>query len=72
MATLLANLITARDNLAAELATQSASPRPDYSVGGRSIPWSQYRGDLIAQIKELSEQIIKVQGAVEMQTIAYG
>jgi len=68
----LADLTTARDGLAKELATESANPRPDYSVGGRSVSWSAYRADLIAQLKELNQQIINAQGAIEIQTSAYG
>lgn len=70
--TLLADLTTARDNLASELATESANPRPDYSVAGRSISWSTYREGLISQIKDLTQQILVAQGGVEIQTTAYG
>lgn len=72
MATLVQNLITARDNLAAELATNSANPKPTYSVAGRSVSWSSYRSDLIDQIERLNGQIIKARGAVEIPTIALG
>jgi len=70
--TVLADLITARENLASELATESASPRPNYSVGGRSVPWSQYRAELIDQLERLRAEIIKERGAVELQTQAFG
>ena len=70
--TFLADLTTARDNLAAELATESANPRPDYSVSGRSVSWSQFRKSLVAEIAELNLQIINAQGAVEISTSAYG
>ena len=68
----LADLITSRDALTSTLATESANPRPDYSVAGRSLSWSSYRADLIAQIKELNQLIINARGAVEISTSAYG
>ena len=70
--TVLTDLITARENLASELATESANPRPNYSVGGRSIPWSAYRAELIDQLERLRAEIIKERGAVEIQTQAFG
>ena len=70
--TFLADLTTARDALASELATESASPRPDYSVAGRSVSWSQYRAGLVAQIKDLTQQILVAQGGVEITTTAFG
>ncbi|HUS95356.1 MAG TPA: hypothetical protein VMX97_01305 [Hyphomicrobiaceae bacterium] len=70
--TFLADLITARDGLTAKLAADSANPRPDYSVAGRSVSWSAYRADLIAQIRDLTQQIINAQGGIEIQTSAYG
>lgn len=69
---LLDDLRTARDNLASELATESANPQPSYSVGGRSFSWNDYRTSLIDQIHELTAAIIKEQGAVEIQTQAFG
>lgn len=66
------DLITARDALATELATESAAPRPDYSVGGRSVPWSAYRAGLIDQIKQLDREITLLHGPVEITTIAFG
>ncbi len=70
--TLLASLTTARDNLAAELATESANPRPNYGAAGRSFSWSEYRAGLVAQIADLNQQVINAQGAVEISTSAYG
>ena len=70
--TFLADLTTARDALAAELATESANPRPNYSVAGRSFSWSEYRSSLVAQIKDLNLQVINATGAVELKTSAYG
>ena len=69
---MLDDLITARDNLAAELATNSASPQPSYSVAGRSIPWNEYRRSLLEEIESLTHQIWVARGATEIQTIAHG
>ncbi len=63
------NLIVARDNLTLHLAQESADPRPNYTVGGRSVAWSEYRTGLVAQIKELNLMVIKASGAVEIRTI---
>ena len=70
--TFLTDLTTARDALTSELATESANPRPDYSVAGRSVSWSAYRGGLVAQIKDLTQQILIAQGGVEITTQAFG
>lgn len=72
MATFLENLIATRDNLAAELATNSANPQPSYSIDGRSVPWNDYRSSLIDQIEKLRLEIIKARGAVEIHSIALG
>ena len=55
--TLVTDLTTIRDNLIAELTTESASPRPNYSIDGRSVSWNDYRISLLEQIKDLTEQI---------------
>ncbi len=70
MPTFLENLITSRDNLATELATESANPRPDYSVDGRSFPWSAYRRMLKEDIDDLQKQIFALEGDTEIRTIA--
>ncbi len=70
--TFLADLTTARDALTAKLATESVNPQPSYSVAGRSVSWDSYRAGLVAQIKDLTQQILIAQGAVEIQTTAFG
>jgi hypothetical protein len=66
------DLTTSRDNLASTLATESANPRPNYSVDGRSYSWDQYRSSLVQQIADLNQAIINANGGVEAQNIAFG
>ena len=50
------DLITLRDNLVSTLITESANPKPSYSIsghGGRSFSWNEYRQSLLDQIKDL-------------------
>ena len=70
--TYISDLTTARDTLASTLATESASPKPDYSVDGRTISWTQYRASLVKEIKDLNQMIINAGGAVEISSIALG
>lgn len=59
MATYLENLKTARDNFASELATESASPKPSYSIDGQSVSWVEYYRFLREQITALDMAIAK-------------
>ena len=70
--TVLADLLTAQANFATELATESASPRPNYSVGGRSVSWDEYTTNMLGKLERLRSEIIKERGAVEIQTQAFG
>lgn len=86
MAVSVTDLQAAADALSAELATQSAAlaaaianPKPSYSVGGRSVQWTEYRAQFVAQIRDLTaqleslqQQIINATGAVEVGTIVFG
>ena len=55
--TYLADLTTTRDNLASALATESANPKPSYSVDGRSFAWNDYFRMQMQAIKDLTELI---------------
>lgn len=57
MATALENLQTIRTNLIAALLTESASPKPNYSIDGQSMSWNDYRISLLSQIRTLDELI---------------
>lgn len=69
MPTALENLITARDNLAAELAAYVAS-KPDYSIGGQSVQWDRHYESLLKRMDDLSKQIQILGGPVEIVTQA--
>lgn len=51
------SLIVARDNFAAQLQEISQSPKPTYSVDGRSYSWTEYQAFLIEKIRELKVDI---------------
>ena len=57
MPTLLENLQTARDNMAARLAEITASPKPSYSIDGQAFSWTEYMKFLLDGIRALDEQI---------------
>lgn len=59
MPTALENLITARENLIAELARESASPKPSYNIDGQSEEWTAYRDSLIQRIEDLRLMILR-------------
>jgi hypothetical protein len=42
MPTILENIQTARENIAATLADITANPKPTYSVDGLSVSWADY------------------------------
>ncbi len=70
--TYLTDLTTSRDALLTKLATESANPRPNYSVDGRSFTWDDYRSSLINQIEQLNKMIIRAGGAQEITTQVFG
>jgi hypothetical protein len=67
MATYLANLLTIRDNLCQELATETAyrvtnGPKPTYSIAGRSVSWMEYISGMQAAIKKANDDLIAAGG----------
>ncbi len=60
MATYLENLITARETLAAALATGAG--KPNYSIDGQQVSW----GDLCDRLEKLDKAIAAAQGPVEV------
>lgn len=68
MATVKENLITARDNFAANLASISASHKPTYSINGQSISWVDYMRFLQEQIALLDDAIARQDGGFEIET----
>lgn len=59
--TALADLYTARDNMAHTLADISANPKPNYSISGdggsRSFSWTEYQKFLIESIAGINAAI---------------
>lgn len=56
----ISSLTTARSNLMTALATESANPKPSYSIGNRSVSWDDWRSKMIDDIDKLSELIVKL------------
>lgn len=57
MATYEQNLVTIRDNIAAALATISASPKPNYTIEGQTVSHADYFAMLMSQMKAANEAI---------------
>ena len=57
MADYLENLLTARDNVAANLAAITADPKPNYTVDGQSVSWQSLFDSYMAQLEKLDAQI---------------
>ncbi len=57
MATALQNLITTRDQIAANLAAESASPKPSYSIDGESVDWTTWARVQQERIVQLNQTI---------------
>ena len=49
------NIATIRSGLLAALATDSANPKPSYSIGNQSVDRNAWRANLLEQIKGLNE-----------------
>lgn len=52
MATDAQNIATIKSNLLAALATESASPKPSYSIDGQQVDWNGYRAAMMKQIAD--------------------
>jgi len=53
-------LETARTNLIASLAADSVNPKPNYSIGNRSVSWDSWRDHLLDEIEKLTDLIIRL------------
>lgn len=65
MATDAENMATVISNLLAYLATESANPKPSYSIDGQSVSWDQHRASIMQQIREMQDMAA---GPFEVQT----
>ncbi len=55
-----------RANLIAALRTESANPKPSYSINGQSVDWNGYRTSLIAEIEKINQLISASEGPYEV------
>lgn len=70
MATPLESLTTAKANVCGLLATITTDPKPNYSVDGQSVSWSEYFQMLTNQLEVLNRLIQVEGGPFEQQTQA--
>lgn len=70
MASYVDNLVATRDNYAAELASESAAPRPSYSLNGESVDFTAYATWLRDQIRELNTDI--AMGSLNYEVVSQG
>ena len=63
------NLQTALDNVAAQLATMTANPKPSYSADGQSVSWGEHFNNLLAAQDKLLAQLQASEGPWEVITI---
>ena len=66
MATDAENLATIRSNLISVMVTESAAPKPSYSIDGQSVSWTEYRTSLLSQIKQIDELTASTSGPWEV------
>ncbi len=57
MPSYLENLHTARDQIAANLATITAEPKPNYSIDGQSVSWQSLVESYTQQLARLDDLI---------------
>ena len=68
MATVLDNLKTTRNQIAANLVKMTADPRPNYSIDGKSVSWDQLFNSYMSQLEKLDEAIARAGGPIMKQT----
>ena len=65
------NIATIRSNLYAYLATESANPKPSYTIDGQQVDWNQMRQAILAQIDSLNQQLAAATGPWESVVQGY-
>lgn len=55
MPTAAENVATAIDNIASQLVDMTANPKPSYSIGSRSVSWTEHFRSLTDQLRALNE-----------------
>ncbi len=68
MATMNENLTAALANYALRLVELSASPKPDYSLDGKSVSWTTYQRFILDSMDRIREQIRAEDGITEVVT----
>lgn len=53
----IADLILARDQIAANIAAESANPKPSYSIDGESVDWNGWAQAQTERINQLNRTI---------------
>lgn len=69
MATYQENLITTRDQIAANLVAMTASPKPTYSIDGQSVSWESLFATYTSQLAALNLQISQADGGYEIRSV---
>ncbi|CAB4144890.1 hypothetical protein UFOVP466_80 [uncultured Caudovirales phage] len=72
MATIAENLATAKANYAATLASISASPKPSYSIDGRSYSWVEYQKFILEQMAAIDKQTASESGSDTFEGVVFG
>lgn len=62
----LSHLETALENIDSQLATMTASPKPTYSLDGKSVSWGEHFNNLLSAREKLVEAIIQAEGPTEI------
>jgi hypothetical protein len=68
MPTDLENLITARSNVIAALASLTANPQPTYTKGNQTFDWTGMRRELNEELASLNARIAAFEGPWEIET----
>ena len=71
MATDIQNIATIKSNLLAALATESANPKPSYSIDGQNVDWNGYRASLLKQIADLDAILAAAGGPWEVADVMW-
>ena len=51
------DLVTTRDQVAANLAEITANPKPNYSIDGQSVSWQSLFDSYISQLEQLNRHL---------------
>ena len=70
MATYLENLTTLRDQLAANLVTETADPKPSYSIDGQSVDHAGAFAIWTAKLIEINK-LLAAADPFELESIGY-